>query len=84
MPVMTGTEAAPILKRTIPHVKIILFTLHADGRDKAVASTAGVDLTLSKTDRIKKLGEHLKPLLTPGEASVHAEKRRSEPQTASE
>jgi CheY-like chemotaxis protein len=84
MPVMTGTEAAPILKRTIPDVKIILFTLHADGGNKAVASAVGVDLTLSKTGSIQKLGEHLKALLTPGDASVHGENRRSDPETASE
>jgi two-component system chemotaxis response regulator CheY len=64
MPVMTGTEAAPILKRAIPNVKIILFTLHADG-NKALAATAGVDVALSKADSIKKLGEHLKALLAP-------------------
>ncbi len=62
MPVMTGTEAAPILKRTIPNVKIILFTLHADG-NKRLAATVGVDLALAKSDSIKKLGEHLKALL---------------------
>ena len=64
MPVMTGTQAAPILKQTIPNVKIILFTLHADG-NKGLAATAGVDLALSKADSIKKLGEHLKALLAP-------------------
>ena len=76
MPIMTGTEAAPILKRTIPHVKIILFTFHADGGNKTAASARGVDLTLSKSDSIKKLGEHLKALLTPVAAS-----RGSDPQT---
>jgi CheY-like chemotaxis protein len=64
MPVMTGTQAAPILKQTIPSVKIILFTLHADG-NKGLAATAGVDVALSKADSIKKLGEHLKALLAP-------------------
>jgi CheY-like chemotaxis protein len=64
MPVMTGTQAAPILKQTLPDVKIILFTLHADG-NKGLAATAGVDLALSKADSIKKLGEHLKALLAP-------------------
>jgi two-component system chemotaxis response regulator CheY len=64
MPVMTGTEAAPILKRTIPNVKIILFTLHADGQ-RGLAATPGVDVAISKADSIKKLGEHLKALLAP-------------------
>jgi CheY-like chemotaxis protein len=65
MPVMTSTEAAPILKQAIPDVKIILFTLHADG-NKPLAATVGVDLALSKADSIKKLGEHLKAPLAPG------------------
>ena len=64
MPVMTGTEAAPILKRTIPDVKIILFTLHADG-NKGLGAPRGVDVAISKSDSIKKLGEHLKALLAP-------------------
>jgi DNA-binding NarL/FixJ family response regulator len=64
MPVMTGTEAAPILKRAIPDVKIILFTLHADG-NKSLGTTPGVDVAISKSDSIKKLGEHLKALLAP-------------------
>jgi CheY-like chemotaxis protein len=64
MPVMTGTQAAPILKQAIPDVKIILFTLHAD-ENKGLAATPGIDLSLSKADSIKKLGEHLKALLGP-------------------
>jgi CheY-like chemotaxis protein len=64
MPVMAGTQAAPLLKQAIPDVKIILFTLHADG-NKGLAATPGVDLALSKADSIKKLGEHLKALLAP-------------------
>ena len=71
MPVMTGTDAAPLLKKTVPHVKIILFTLHADG-NKGLPSAAGVDLTLSKADSIKKLGEHLEKLLRPNTASGKA------------
>jgi DNA-binding NarL/FixJ family response regulator len=30
MPVMNGAEAAVILKKTMPQMKIILFTMHAD------------------------------------------------------
>jgi DNA-binding NarL/FixJ family response regulator len=67
MPVMTGTEAAPILKRMMPHVKIILFTMHADGVNKSMASALGVDVTIAKSDSIKKLGEHLRALLTPAD-----------------
>ena len=64
MPVMNGAEAAVILKRTMPKVKIILFTMHADNVGKALAAAVGVDLTLSKTDGLLKLEDHLKTLLS--------------------
>jgi DNA-binding NarL/FixJ family response regulator len=65
MPGMLGTEAAPILKRLLPQVKIILFTLHTDGVNQALASTFDIDIVLSKTDIIAKLQEHLIALLAP-------------------
>jgi DNA-binding NarL/FixJ family response regulator len=65
MPVMNGAEAAVILKRIMPQMKIILFTMHADNVGKALAAAVGIDLTLSKTDGLLKLDEHLKVLLSP-------------------
>src|SRR5258707_14468159 len=64
MPVMTGAEAAFILKGVVPRMKIILFSLHSDNVPKSMAAI-GVDLALSKSDGITKLGEHLKALLAP-------------------
>ena len=64
MPVMTGAEAAVILKREVPRMKIILFSMHVDDIAKSVASAVGVDLTLSKSDGISKLADHLNALLT--------------------
>jgi YesN/AraC family two-component response regulator len=58
MPGMLGTEAAPFLKRLQPQVKIILFTLHTDGVNQALASTFDIDIVLSKTDIIANLQEH--------------------------
>ena len=66
MPVMTGAEAAVILKRTVPRMKIILFSMHTDDVPKSTAETVGIDLTLSKSDGITKLADHLHALLTPG------------------
>jgi len=65
MPVMTGAEAAVILKRTVPRMKIILFSMHTDDVPKSTAETVGIDLTLSKSDGITKLADHLHALLTP-------------------
>jgi CspA family cold shock protein len=64
MPTMTGAEAAIILKGVVPRMKIILFSMHTDDVPKSMAGV-GVDLALSKSDGITKLGEHLKALLAP-------------------
>src|SRR5260221_13343703 len=65
MPVMTGAEAASILKAMLPQTKIILFSMHMDNVPRSLAAAVGVDLALSKSDGITKLGEHLKQLLAP-------------------
>lgn len=63
MPVMTGAEAAVILKREMPRMKIILFSMHMDDVSKSVGTAIGVDLALSKSDGISKLADHLHALL---------------------
>jgi DNA-binding NarL/FixJ family response regulator len=64
MPIMTGAEAAVILKRTVPRMKIILFSMHVDNISQSVGTAIGVDLTLSKSDSISKLADHIHALLT--------------------
>ena len=63
MPMLNGAEAAAVIRNALPHVKIVLFSMHADDVPKAVAAKIGVHLTLSKIDGIQKLPEHLKRLL---------------------
>jgi DNA-binding NarL/FixJ family response regulator len=70
MPVMNGAEAAVVLKRTMPQVKIILFTMHADHVGKALGAAVGIDLTLSKSDGLLKLDEHVKTLLSQAPLAV--------------
>jgi DNA-binding NarL/FixJ family response regulator len=65
MPVMNGAEAAGVLKAMLPRTKIILFSMHMDNVPRSLAAAIGVDLALSKSDGITKLGEHLKKLLAP-------------------
>jgi DNA-binding NarL/FixJ family response regulator len=50
MPGMNGVEAASIIKRTMPHTRIIIFTLYAESLGKSLASIVGVDAVLSKPD----------------------------------
>jgi DNA-binding NarL/FixJ family response regulator len=68
MPVLGGAETASILKNMMPNIKIVLFSMHFDDIPRTLAAKIGVDLTLSKMDGIKRLGEHLKTLLAPPEA----------------
>lgn len=63
MPVMSGAEAAGVLKAILPRTKIILFSMHMDSVPRSLAAAIGVDLALSKSDGITKLGEHLNALL---------------------
>ena len=69
MPVMSGAEAASVLKAMLPRTKIILFSMHMDNVPRSLAAAIGVDLALSKADGITKLGEHLKKLLAPIDAT---------------
>lgn len=63
MPLLGGAEAASVLKAMLPRTKIILFSMHLDAIPRSLAAAIGVDLALSKSDGIGKLGEHLKNLL---------------------
>ena len=72
MPVMSGAEAASVLKAMLPRTKIILFSMHMDNVPRSLAAAIGVDLALSKADGITKLGEHLKKLLAPIDAAPEA------------
>lgn len=65
MPVLGGAEAASVLKAMLPRTKIVLFSMHFNDIPKALASAIGVDLALSKSDGINRLGEQLKKLLAP-------------------
>ena len=65
LPGLTGTQTATALKLELPHVKIILFTFHADGVNQSLASAFNIDRVISKSESIRTLGEHLKALLGP-------------------
>ena len=73
MPMMGGAEAAPVIKKMMPDAKIVLFSMHADNVLRSLAATIGVDLALSKSDGVTKLGEHLKTLLAPDVTLVREE-----------
>jgi DNA-binding NarL/FixJ family response regulator len=70
MPVLSGAEAASIIKRMMPEVKIILFSMRVDEVSKSLASALGVDLALSKSDSLLHLAEHINALLIPEPQSL--------------
>jgi CheY-like chemotaxis protein len=63
MPDMTGTETAAILKRVLPQIPIIVFTLHEDSVNEELAATMGVDLVVDKRPEFRnwrnQLGHYL-------------------------
>jgi DNA-binding NarL/FixJ family response regulator len=67
MPRLNGAEAASILKRAMPKVPIVLFTMYADNLNGKLASSVGVNVVLSKSEGLSRLREHLKALLSPND-----------------
>ena len=63
MPDLNGIEVASVLKRAVPDIKLILFTMKVDGLGKSLASAIGIDFVLSKEESINKLTDHLKSLI---------------------
>lgn len=50
MPVLTGVEALPALRRVVPDAAVVLFTAHADDMTSRVALGAGADEVWTKVD----------------------------------
>jgi two-component system nitrate/nitrite response regulator NarL len=65
MPMMNGVEAASLLKKKIPEVLIVLFTIYADDVKAPLSSAFGVTSVLSKTDGFVPLLDCLNGLLGP-------------------
>jgi DNA-binding NarL/FixJ family response regulator len=64
MPVMNGLETAKELKRIMPTLPIILFTLHGHVISDDHARLYGIDLVVAKSD-ITRLSDHVRSLLEP-------------------
>ena len=55
MPVMTGIEAAPLLRKVVPDARLILFTV-SEGREvERLARAAGIHAVVSKSQVASKL-----------------------------
>lgn len=63
MPVMNGLDAARELKRIMPHVPIILLTLHADTLGtQLMGANSPFDLIVSKTEAMN-IVQHVRSLI---------------------
>jgi len=63
MPNLNGVEVASIIKKELPHVRIILFTLFENQVPKTMATAAHIDVVVSKPDGINKLLESIQDVL---------------------
>jgi DNA-binding NarL/FixJ family response regulator len=70
MPEMNGAEAASVLKKSLPDVPIIVFTMFSENIGRSLTSAVGVDLVLSKPDGMKALVEAIEDLLLRGHPPV--------------
>jgi DNA-binding NarL/FixJ family response regulator len=63
MPRMNGIEAASILKREVPHARIVLFTTGDNFVGGSLTSYVGIDAVLSKPEGGWKMIEWVHSLL---------------------
>jgi DNA-binding NarL/FixJ family response regulator len=79
MPVMTGLDAAPLLKQLLPDVLIILFTQQEGSELERLAQAAGIDAVVSKSQVASELFLKAQVLL----ASLGRQKDRAKFRNAS-
>jgi DNA-binding NarL/FixJ family response regulator len=63
MPEMNGIEVASILKKALPDVLIVLFTMYSNNIGKALVSTIGVDAVLTKPDGMRQIVDTVNAVL---------------------
>jgi len=67
MPNMNGIEAASVLKKMLPDVHIIVFTIFDDALGSSLVSAVGVDLVVPKAEGLTGLAKAIQNLMgTPG------------------
>jgi DNA-binding NarL/FixJ family response regulator len=63
MPNMNGMEAASELKKILPDVHIIVFTMFGDALGSTLSSAVGVDLVIPKAEGLNVLVEAVEHLM---------------------
>jgi DNA-binding NarL/FixJ family response regulator len=67
MPEMNGAEVASILKKMMPNVHIIIFSMYSENIGRSLTSTIGVDMVISKPDGMISLMKAVDDVLSPGQ-----------------
>jgi DNA-binding NarL/FixJ family response regulator len=78
MPQMNGAEAASILKKQMPDVAIILFTMYSEDIGRSLTSAIGVDAVLSKPDGMTALVKTVNAVLNRGSIPANIETSASD------
>ena len=55
MPMMTGLDAAPLLRQLLPDTRIILFTQQEESEVEPLARAAGINAVVSKSQAVSEL-----------------------------
>ena len=63
MPNMNGVEAASVLKKMLPEVHIIVFTIFDDALGSSLVSVVGVDLVVPKAEGLTGLEKAVQRLM---------------------
>jgi DNA-binding NarL/FixJ family response regulator len=63
MPKMNGAEVASILKKKMPGIKIILFTMYGTNIGKSLTAAIGFDAVLFKSEGMAQMVECIKSLV---------------------
>jgi DNA-binding NarL/FixJ family response regulator len=63
MPNMNGVEAASVLKKMLPEVHIIVFTIFDDALGSSLVSAVGVDLVVPKAEGLTGLEKAVQRLM---------------------
>jgi DNA-binding NarL/FixJ family response regulator len=65
MPNMNGIEAASVVKKMLPDVHIILFTIFNDALGSGLTSAVGVDLVVPKSEGLSGLWKAIQHVMGP-------------------
>jgi DNA-binding NarL/FixJ family response regulator len=77
MPVMTGLDAAPLLRKLLPDTRIILFTVQEGHEVEQLACAAGINAVVSKNQAASKLTLQAQALMASMEQEHPPRKLRS-------